>query len=481
MTLDGAVPLHLLGRRSQVSALGNDGPFGSNRSNGAEVALYDAMMGLGSGTGRGPLGEAVGAANRLALSRARDVTPAFADASVGQAASLTAQLHRAALLINANVGTRVLGATLESFDTHRDQRWMHNHLLTDFDAAIERFYAVLDPKWADQVVLMTFSEFGRRAQDNGSGTDHGTSAPHVVIGDRVRGGLHGTQPSLTDLDSRGDLRVTVDLRSMYASVLGGWMGVDPAPILGGSYPQIPLFSSTPQPYRPKAMAADKRFAPFHDAGRFIDQQYLDFRDRHPTAAQRDLWVRRVLGSSWSINSTMERFYEGSRFYTPGIPIQRLAINLTGAPASFDDFERWCALHRMYGLRAVVAELIGNERFRARYTRLWGMSMVIDRLNRDLTGRAADRVARSPRGSPAIDKQRRAGLDRLHRRPVGEGGGQGAAASAGDGRHDRGRHAPTVALAGDDRGVGHEAVCRDVRSRRCCASHLRSATYAARFA
>ena len=151
---------------------------------------------------------------------------------------LTRQLRTAAQVINLNLGVRVLGATLSSFDTHRDQRWMHNHLLTDLDTAIETFYATLDPAWAGQVVLMTFSEFGRRAGDNGSGTDHGTSAPLLVIGDRVRGGLHGTHPSLTDLGQPRRPARDVDFRSCTPRLLARWMGADPTAILRRPYPRL---------------------------------------------------------------------------------------------------------------------------------------------------------------------------------------------------------------------------------------------------
>jgi uncharacterized protein (DUF1501 family) len=82
---------------------------------------------------------------------------------------------------------------------------------------------------------MTFSEFGRRAKQNGSaGTDHGTAEPMFIIGNTVQGGLYGTYPSLSDLDN-GDLKFNADFRSVYAGILKDVVGVDPSTILAGSY------------------------------------------------------------------------------------------------------------------------------------------------------------------------------------------------------------------------------------------------------
>jgi uncharacterized protein (DUF1501 family) len=78
---------------------------------------------------------------------------------------------------------------------------------------------------------MTVSEFGRRAQENGSGTDHGSGSTHFLVGSRVRGGRHGTPTSLDGLDARGNLPVSVDFRELYASALD-WLGTDPEAILG---------------------------------------------------------------------------------------------------------------------------------------------------------------------------------------------------------------------------------------------------------
>ena len=103
----------------------------------------------------------------------------------------------------------------------------------------DAFYRDLEAQGnADRVVVLAFSEFGRRVAENGSnGTDHGTAAPMFVFGKAIKGGLYGAQPSLTDLQD-GDLKHGIDFRSVYATVLEKWMGADPAKILGHNFERV---------------------------------------------------------------------------------------------------------------------------------------------------------------------------------------------------------------------------------------------------
>ena len=89
---------------------------------------------------------------------------------------------------------------------------------------------------------MTVSEFGRRPRENGSGTDHGTAAPHFVIGSTVTGGRYGAPPSLTQLDRNGNLVFTTDYRSLYATAVQGWLGVDAEAIVGPGFAPLPLLA-----------------------------------------------------------------------------------------------------------------------------------------------------------------------------------------------------------------------------------------------
>jgi uncharacterized protein (DUF1501 family) len=123
------------------------------------------------------------------------------------------------------------------FDTHADQKDHHAKLLQDLGEAVDAFMQDLaNLGRQDDVVLMTFSEFGRRARQNGSaGTDHGTAEPMFVIGNAVRGGLYGSYPSLSDLDANGDLKFSTDFRSVYAGMLRDVLGADPTPVLGSPF------------------------------------------------------------------------------------------------------------------------------------------------------------------------------------------------------------------------------------------------------
>jgi uncharacterized protein (DUF1501 family) len=118
-------------------------------------------------------------------------------------------------------------------------------LLKQFSDAVKAFYDDMTAfNLADNIVIMSWSEFGRRAGDNASnGTDHGTASPQFVIGSQVKGGLFGAQPSLaaTDLDSGGNMKVAVDFRSMYATILDGWLGTDSQTILGAKYDYLGFF------------------------------------------------------------------------------------------------------------------------------------------------------------------------------------------------------------------------------------------------
>ncbi|HLI28063.1 MAG TPA: DUF1501 domain-containing protein [Chloroflexota bacterium] len=149
---------------------------------------------------------------------------------------LAVALKAVGQLIGGDYGLRVAYVQLGGFDTHANQQATHQRLLEQLGGALDAFQRDLEAMGkADQVVTMTFSEFGRRVRENGSGgTDHGTAEPLFILGTRVRGGLYGRQPPLDDLDS-GDLRFQVDFRAVYATLLDRWLGSDPVAVLGRSY------------------------------------------------------------------------------------------------------------------------------------------------------------------------------------------------------------------------------------------------------
>ncbi|MDX1873627.1 DUF1501 domain-containing protein [Mycolicibacterium sp. 120266] len=146
---------------------------------------------------------------------------------------LADQLAVVAHCISAGVPTRVYTVSLGGFDTHADERDTQQRLLGKLDTAVTSFLKQMatDPHGKD-VVLMTYSEFGRRVRANASqGTDHGTAGPMFVAGVPVHGGFYGDEPSLTDLDN-GDLKVTTDFRDVYHEVLTRTLGADPGPVVG---------------------------------------------------------------------------------------------------------------------------------------------------------------------------------------------------------------------------------------------------------
>ncbi len=125
------------------------------------------------------------------------------------------------------------------YDTHAAQADQHRLLLSEFSGAVYAFLKDLKAaQLADRVLVMAFSEFGRRVQENGSaGTDHGAAVPVFIAGNPVRGGLIGDHPSLSDLNE-GDLKTSIDFRSVYATLLTNWRGIDAVPVLGKVYPMV---------------------------------------------------------------------------------------------------------------------------------------------------------------------------------------------------------------------------------------------------
>ena len=155
------------------------------------------------------------------------------------ASNIGKQLEVAAKLIAAHVPVAVIKVTQGSFDTHAGQLPAHHRLLNELAQALTAFQIALQKQdaWND-VLVMTYSEFGRRVGENAShGTDHGTAAPHLLMGGRVKGGLYGVPPSLTDLQD-GDLKYTIDYRSLYATVIQKWWRLPPVAFGKGGYPAI---------------------------------------------------------------------------------------------------------------------------------------------------------------------------------------------------------------------------------------------------
>jgi uncharacterized protein (DUF1501 family) len=243
------VPLHMVGSVARAAGLPtylNDA-FGMDRTDAGDVRMFDTVAGYSTAaTGLDQWGDSYARTMKSVLDLATRVQPAYAQPN-NTDAEVVRQLTLVARLINAGLGTRVFHTNLGGFDTHADQRGQHADLLGDFDRAITAFYATLEARFHNNVTILTFSEFGRRPEENDAGTDHGTASVNFVIGNNVAGGMHGTPPGLAraSLDSNRNLRPSVDFRSVYANVLREWMKVDPYPILGGQYPSMGLIARAP--------------------------------------------------------------------------------------------------------------------------------------------------------------------------------------------------------------------------------------------
>jgi uncharacterized protein (DUF1501 family) len=157
---------------------------------------------------------------------------------------LAERLKLAAQLIDADLGARIFYVSLENFDTHANQLTAHANLLRELSDAMTAFYKDMAARGhKDRVLMMTFSEFGRRAAENGSqGTDHGSAAPMFLVGGRVRAGAVGAHPSLTDLEF-GNLRHHTDFRQVYAAILDRWLGVSSKEVLGREFRPAAIFRS----------------------------------------------------------------------------------------------------------------------------------------------------------------------------------------------------------------------------------------------
>lgn len=162
---------------------------------------------------------------------------------VNDARNLNEKLNLVATLIRSEFGTRVFYVALDGFDTHSKQADEHGNLLGQMGDAVRNFFTRLkETKHDERVLLMTYSEFGRRVKENGSrGTDHGAASCLFVAGPGVRGGAVNPHPRLADLDG-GDLRFAIDFRRVYATLLDGWLGADSRAVLGARFEPVGLLN-----------------------------------------------------------------------------------------------------------------------------------------------------------------------------------------------------------------------------------------------
>jgi uncharacterized protein (DUF1501 family) len=160
-------------------------------------------------------------------------TVTYPDNGFGRSLKFIAQM------ITAGVDARVYNLSLGGFDTHSNQLGAQAGLLKQFSDSVAAFQKDLAQHGAEKdVILLAFTEFGRRvAENNGRGTDHGTAEPVFIVGAPVKGGIYGEYPSLSNLD-QGDLKYGLDFRSIYATLIEGWLGGDSNKILNGKFERM---------------------------------------------------------------------------------------------------------------------------------------------------------------------------------------------------------------------------------------------------
>jgi uncharacterized protein (DUF1501 family) len=155
--------------------------------------------------------------------------------------SLARRLQLISQLIKAGLTTSIYYTQLDGFDTHGGQLRRHQQLLRELGVSLRAFLDDLEKaREADRVLVLVFSEFGRRLAENASGgTDHGTAAPVFLLGQAVRAGLHGPYPDLNHLDD-GDPKHGIDFRRLYATLLDRWLEIPPRDVLNAAFETIPV-------------------------------------------------------------------------------------------------------------------------------------------------------------------------------------------------------------------------------------------------
>jgi uncharacterized protein (DUF1501 family) len=232
-----AQPLALAGRRVRVPSVTSLDRF---RLSANDPALEKAVGEMAAAERKSDdLLGFVGTSAVGALAASREVERArgsYTASSEYPDTGLASKLKTVAQLIDAGLGTRVFYVTLDGFDTHSQQADVHALLLGELSGAVNAFLRDLDGHGhASRVLVMCFSEFGRRVEENASaGTDHGAAAPMFLAGKKVKAGLIGEHPSMTDLEN-GDLKFHTDFRTVYAAVLEQWLKWPAKDVLGAEW------------------------------------------------------------------------------------------------------------------------------------------------------------------------------------------------------------------------------------------------------
>ncbi len=233
VSIGNSLPQLLTGEETSGVAISSLGGFhfadGADTPNSEAARLHQGYLGCCGGNSADPATDALLSGGRETVGAVRAVA-ALAKPGSPTTATLADQVATAMTLLGSDLGVEIAMVTLGSFDDHAAENPNHDKLLGLVDTAIGRFQDLAAATGhPERYMLMTFSEFGRRVNEDGSGgTDHGTAAPMLIVGDGVAGGLYGAQPSLSTVDPNGNLVRAVEMREVFSTVVEGWLAGPPA-------------------------------------------------------------------------------------------------------------------------------------------------------------------------------------------------------------------------------------------------------------
>ena len=310
-----SIPLVVQGRHRQASGLPHrsNGVFKLNGAQGYHRRQYEALASFGgTPTALGELADALADSGRRAVDLAARVEPSYAeDLPEGD---FKAKMELAARLINANLGIRVVTVSYGDFDGHAGHRTMHDARMDEFNQGLQSFYNRLEAGFGARTMILAVSEFGRRVKANGSdGVDHGAAGTMLAIGTQVKGGFYGQAPSLTSLDRRGNLRPTVDFRTVFTTVVDDWLMGDANQILGGTYENLG-FVAPPAPARTTSKTNPVTIATVFRYRAQIVRLYRAYFGRLPDTAGLDHWVE-ARRSGMTLAQISDAFANSTEFRT----------------------------------------------------------------------------------------------------------------------------------------------------------------------
>ena len=240
------LPRAMYAKDVPVASVGNLDTYGlmpDIKDEAARKVALEAFSQIYGGSGKDTISQFISQVGMDALKGADILrtAPARYSSSIEYADSpIAGNMKNIAQVMFADVGTRIYYTQHGSYDTHSNELNAHAKLWNDVSAAVADFMDDLKEHDRDKdTVVLMFSEFGRRINDNGAGTDHGSGGVAFVIGGDVEGGLYGEFPSLREEDQlEGDMHFNNDFRITYSTLLDRWLGVDPVPITNGSFEQF---------------------------------------------------------------------------------------------------------------------------------------------------------------------------------------------------------------------------------------------------